>query len=186
MSRLPGLPQWIFWCAASVVFAATSVVVATTNRFGYSSICEVCGKEMLGTRWFLPGTEKVVHESTYISDTPLSLTLAGDVPPHEHDWQFCQGGGRGMCALGNAHGIWATVYCEPVVRFLGEAHRWGERPFNEQLRRMALRQQSTQLVTKLAFMMPKDGFKDKEDFRSWLADNHDTVSEMNAIDAKSK
>jgi len=177
--------KWIGGLVTLAGLAAIFALVVVNGAFGYLSVCDICGKQMNGERWFLPGTKRVIYESSLITDTPVSLALAKS--PHEHHWKFCAGRSNYQCSLGNAHPILTTVYCEPVAGLLNESRRWGEKSLSEQLGKLALREESTRLVEHFAITMMQGGeFISAQEFRAWLEERDTVVAEIDAEAKKLK
>lgn len=144
------------------------------GEFSYYSICQSCGKwrttRVIGVHawnWSL----LTRHEER---DTPLSLFLWEDGigKPHEHIWLFGHGGGNGVkCAIGPGRHLAGNVNSALLVRFLGDAWRFGQSAVASNVLMVAMNPKTAFDVRHLTSGYPETGFVTRSYFLDWMHEN---------------
>ncbi len=157
----------------AVVAVAAGVLawlIPPIDRFGYSSVCDRCGKHQSVRGWRTPLTYATLFQRTTERDTPLSkwLTQTGIVPSHTHRWS------------GAHHNVVAYVNAESddVVKLVEAAHRFGEIELRDKLLRGTFDPEYSRTVQLLTTLMPPEGFADADAFHAWMAEESWIIKNM--------
>ena len=96
------------------------------GRFGYRSVCSLCGLEVRNTEIHFGLFETGIGKTWAYETNSVAAVLmeSPSVSGHQHAWVFAAGGGAGVkCAIGDGRHLWQAVRSTNVAAFLGELAR---------------------------------------------------------------
>jgi hypothetical protein len=165
-----GLIRW----KRSIVLLVALLLIAVFNpfRFGYFSVCSVCGAVRNSTCREVPivSIEYWCSHSVEQSALSKSAAEAGLVGLHEHQWLFGHGGGGGIvCALGPGMSIRPASDSEVVAAFIAAMSIYeGQAAAKEWLRRALTPESGGEIRDVLQFTgFPANGFRSKQEYEDW-------------------
>lgn len=162
--------RWVVYPLLAAVVAL--VAVGLYGNFASTAVCSRCGAMREMVEWQIPATFITLFRHSMIHATPVSEALmsSGLVPPHEHSWLFCHGGGNGvLCALGEGRHILPLMQSKNVAAILGASQQFKEQTFRDQLLQALFDPKTAAAVRSLEMSVPPNGFADAKSFHAWLA-----------------
>ncbi|MCY2953349.1 MAG: hypothetical protein NTU53_15425 [Planctomycetota bacterium] len=140
-------------------------------RYGYFSVCSVCGRVQGTSRRELPLICLAYWISHSEEDTLISKTVtsAGLVTAHQHDWVFGHGGGNGRFGSGPGISMRRAADSPDMVRLIQTIAQYEGKAAAQRLIHKLLDYRTTREVQEqIMFLdLPPQGLSTLRDYRQW-------------------
>ena len=175
-----------FWRVLTALGAVLllSWTVSLMGIFSYGSVCGKCGALQSASEFRIgPMRIPVIWQQTTTETlSSRGLEKMGLGCGRQHVWLFASGGGAGVkCAIGPGRHIWWVSDSQELLEFLRCCRQFQETGTAASMLAAALSPKSSWDARCLMKTFPKSGFARKEDFRSWIAEQENTLPEYKAI-----
>lgn len=166
-SRLPR-PGWYTLAIAAVA----ALAILGPFRFGYVSVCDVCGAIQRSSERQFPLVPVAYWRTDETEETALSTALPelGLVAAHAHHWRFAAGNGNGtLCAIGEARHLFPVVKSLKYAAFLDNTSAYsGEESAREWLEFALHSAHGRRIVLALDVTdFPEQGCTSEQAYRDW-------------------
>ena len=111
----------VFLTCSGLALGLVLVACVWPGRFGYSSVCSLCGLESRNTEIHFGLFETRFAPTQQLETNAMAAVLLNrpELLNHQHTWVFATGGGAGVkCAIGHGRHLWQAVHSTTVATFL--------------------------------------------------------------------